>query len=272
MLNSHDGGAIHLTETGNGPPVLLLHGVTLQWWVWSAVIRLLSEDHRVFAWDMRGHGQSVAGTDGVTMEAIATDIHTVLTSLQITGATVVGHSMGGMALGRFPLDHPDTFANHVSHLCFVATSSGPLVPTGPMHPKLVRSVLGYGSGWRYPWADSNLSRTLLRWAFGAKYSARSVEDLRVLMSEVSNETMDESLLALALFDITEGLEGVNLPATVVTGTSDRVTPMHHGVKLAELVDGDMEVVHGIGHQVMQEDPHLLSEIIRAAASRRERRP
>ena len=72
---------LHAVVTGTGPPVVLLHGVTLQWWVWSAVIRLLRSDHRVIAWDMRGHGESKAGTRGVTLEACADDLAQILIEL-----------------------------------------------------------------------------------------------------------------------------------------------------------------------------------------------
>ena len=69
-LRSNDGGTIHVVERGSGRPVLLLHGVALQWWVWSALIRLLEDRYRVLAWDMRGHGGSIVGHDGVTLEAL----------------------------------------------------------------------------------------------------------------------------------------------------------------------------------------------------------
>ena len=60
-IPTFDGGAVHVAELGQGPPVVLCHGVTLQWTVWSPLLRLLADDHRVIAWDMRGHGESPAG-------------------------------------------------------------------------------------------------------------------------------------------------------------------------------------------------------------------
>ena len=82
-LATFDGGAVHVAELGQGPPVMLCHGVTLQWEVWSPLFRLLAEDHRVLAWDMRGHGESHAGDEGVSLRAVATDLVTVLSTLGI---------------------------------------------------------------------------------------------------------------------------------------------------------------------------------------------
>lgn len=123
QLRGTDGARIHVVDTGGaGPPVVLLHGVTLQWWVWSAVIRSARANHRVLAWDMRGHGESVAGTDGVSLEACARDLEILLTELGLTDAVIVGHSMGGMVLGRFALQAPQVMRDRVAGVVFLATS------------------------------------------------------------------------------------------------------------------------------------------------------
>jgi pimeloyl-ACP methyl ester carboxylesterase len=270
MLTSHDGGTIHVVEKGHGRPVVLLHGVTLQWWVWSAVIELLSEDHRVFAWDMRGHGSSAAGTDGVTLEAIATDLATMLNKLEISDATVVGHSMGGMALGRLPIDHPATCADRVSHLCFLATSAAPLDPLpAKQRAVVIQAFVSYQERNRSGPEDSNATRAFLRLAFGPRYSARSVEDLRVMIASMDEEVLADAWSAALHHDIAEELGEMILPATVITGSRDRLTPPRHGRSLSRLVGGDFELLHGIGHQVMQEDPHLLADVLRIAAAKKQ---
>jgi len=129
-FSTADGGELHAVVTGAGRPVVLLHGVTLQWWVWSAVIRLLRGRYQVIAWDMRGHGESRAGDRGVSLEACADDLALLLETLDLRDAIVVGHSMGGMCLGRFAAAHHAMLHERVAGLVFLATSTAPLSVTG----------------------------------------------------------------------------------------------------------------------------------------------
>ena len=75
---SADGGKIHYVDTDpesqQRPTVVLLHGITNQWWIWSAVMRDLSPEFRVISWDMRGFGASRPGTRGVDLGAAADDL------------------------------------------------------------------------------------------------------------------------------------------------------------------------------------------------------
>ena len=56
-----DGGSIHAAEAGSGPPIVLVHGVTLSVLTWARQFAGLKGSHRVIAIDQRGHGRSVAG-------------------------------------------------------------------------------------------------------------------------------------------------------------------------------------------------------------------
>ncbi len=270
-LPTHDGGSLHVVEAqGEGRPIVLLHGVTLQWWVWSAVIRRLRGRHRVVVWDMRGHGRSRAGTDGVTLEAAATDLVQVLERLDLRGAVVVGHSMGGMVLGRFSVQHRDVLAERVAGRVFLATSAastsikglaggmvavaGMLVPlsrAGMRNPRLT-----------YPWRDTSLSIAMLRPVFGAHPTARMVEDVRQMLAEVSTTTLAESGASIAAHDVRKELGAVDGPALIVVGDEDKLTPPSHAAALTELIEGSTLLrLPSVGHQVMQEAPDLLAGAI-----------
>ena len=121
-----DGGKIHVVERGQGPPVVLVHGVTLGVAVWAPQLRRLADQgHRVIAVGQRGHGRSSAGEGGYSLERLADDLHEVLEALDVTGAVLVGHSMGGMVAQLAALRKPDEFGRHVAGLVLLATSAGP---------------------------------------------------------------------------------------------------------------------------------------------------
>ena len=101
-----DGGQIHAVERGQGPPIVLVHGVTLGVAIWAPQLRALADDgHRVIAIGQRGHGRSLAGEGGYSLERLADDLAEVLEALDVTGAVLVGHSMGGMVAQLLALRH-----------------------------------------------------------------------------------------------------------------------------------------------------------------------
>jgi len=274
-LDSADGGTIHVVDSGGpGRPVVLLHGVTLQWWVWSAVIRLLRGRNRVLAWDMRGHGESVAGTGGVTLEGCARDLEIVLRELDLSEAVIVGHSMGGMVLGRFALQSPDELAERVTGVVFLATSGASLSLKGFSGGLLAGSGMVGGlarAGLRRPrlayhWKAGDTSAALIRVAFGAHPTARMVDDVRMMLADMSTTSLAEAGASIAAHDVRRELASVEIAAVVVVGDADRLTPRSHAEVLCELLDdSELRVLSGVGHQVMQEAPAAVAAAVDRAA-------
>lgn len=150
---SADGARLHVEVHGaeGAPAVVLSHGWTCSTAFWAAQIRELARDHRVVAYDQRGHGRSPAGARrayGTT--ALADDLAAVLKATLAPGerAVVAGHSMGGMtvmaAAGR-----PE-FAEHAAAALLCSTGSSGLVERATVLPlragrartRMTRAVLG----------------------------------------------------------------------------------------------------------------------------------
>ena len=89
-----DGASIAYEIVGEGPPIILLHGITESRRSWDPLIEPLAGEHRVAAVDLRGHGESERRPpyDALTMAA---DVHAVAEAAGATGPLVVGHSLGG---------------------------------------------------------------------------------------------------------------------------------------------------------------------------------
>src|SRR5262249_39742608 len=88
----------HYQQSGSGPDVALVHGVTgdLSIWFLSRTIQTLSARHQVTAYDLRGHGYSDAPPTRYTSADHAEDLLAVMDALGIASAAVVGHSFGGV--------------------------------------------------------------------------------------------------------------------------------------------------------------------------------
>jgi len=88
---------------GDGPPVLLLHGLGGDMSVWETLAPRLNG--RVVAMDLRGHGKS--GDGPWDWDAVLDDIATVIDHRGLSRPAVVGHSLGGILAGMWARRHPD---------------------------------------------------------------------------------------------------------------------------------------------------------------------
>lgn len=269
-ITTSDGGELAFVDVGEGDVTVLMHGVTLQWWVWSALIRILGDHSRIIAWDMRGHGESVAGSDGISMSAVADDLALLLESLDVVDAVVVGHSMGGMALGHFVDRHSKVLSDRVSGLVFLATSAAPLdfsATAGSLSTMYGIAGRALVEGLRRPrlryrWPDNDLSAVLLRTAFGKNVTSEMIDDVRRMSAAMSSKSMRQAGDAIASHDVREVLVAVTTPTVVVVGDHDMITPPEHAREIAGMIPGSvLKVLPGVGHQVMQEVPTELASII-----------
>jgi pimeloyl-ACP methyl ester carboxylesterase len=89
---------------GDGPPVVVLHGLLGSARNWATIARQLGESHRVFCLDLRNHGES-PWAETMTFGEMAEDVAAFLDRHDLPSATVIGHSMGGKVAMRLALSH-----------------------------------------------------------------------------------------------------------------------------------------------------------------------
>ena len=90
---------------GDGPTVVLLHGLGGNLVHWGAFAPMLTDGYRVLALDLRGHGRS--GDGPWTWDAVLDDVEAVASHLGAENPVVIGHSLGGAVATRWVLRHPD---------------------------------------------------------------------------------------------------------------------------------------------------------------------
>lgn len=100
-----DGRQLYVEECGSGPPVVLVHGFSLDARMWSRQQAAFAASHRVIAYDVRGFGRSsAAATEGTCH---AEDLEALLAERGIDTAAVVGLSMGGIIAADFACRFPE---------------------------------------------------------------------------------------------------------------------------------------------------------------------
>ncbi len=103
----YKGAKIHYSDSGKGSAIVLLHGFLENLSMWNFIVDELSKRHRVFAFDLLGHGKSENIGYIHTMEDQADMIYAVLSEHKIRKASFVGHSMGGYIALAFGELYPD---------------------------------------------------------------------------------------------------------------------------------------------------------------------
>jgi esterase len=91
-------------EIGDGPPLIVLHGLFGSARNWTSVARRLAARHRVYALDLRNHGDS-PWSDDMDYCAMAGDVVAFMDARGMDRAALLGHSMGGKAAMAAALDH-----------------------------------------------------------------------------------------------------------------------------------------------------------------------
>ncbi len=105
------GVKIAYVQAGNGPPVILVHGLyssaTINW-IAPGTFSLLAKHYHVIAPDLRGHGWSDKPADAASYgQPMVEDLARLMDHLKIQKAHIVGYSMGGIIVMKFMIDHPD---------------------------------------------------------------------------------------------------------------------------------------------------------------------
>jgi pimeloyl-ACP methyl ester carboxylesterase len=229
--------------------------------LWGAVARrLVASGHRVVLYDQRGHGGSTMGRDAVTVDRLGSDLRAVLEHLDVRDVVLAGHSMGGMTIQAFAIAHPEAFAARVRAIVLVATSSN-VMPRALAAGIADRAV---GDAMLRPWSKNAVGLAFTRRALGDKAHRSHIVATRDAFFGTAGATRAACLVGMSAMDLRAGLETITVPATVVVGTQDRLTPPRMARVLAERIpQAELVVLQGAGHMLPLEEPDAVAEAIAA---------
>ena len=258
-VHTDDGAVIAATVAGEGPTIVLAHGYTNGRAVWSPVAhRLIASGHQVVLYDQRGHGESTVGADGYTVSRLGSDLRAVLEAADARDAVLVGHSMGGMTIQAFAATHPDVLAERVKGVVLVSTTSHGLAD--PRMQRTAPKLLAGSSIDRIMRAPGG--HALLRGVVGRNVRKGHLTLARDLFLATPPESRVGFFNAMQEMDLREGLAQLTVPATVLVGTRDRLTPQPMGQALADALGVDLVTFPDAGHMLPLEHPDEVAAIIR----------
>jgi non-heme chloroperoxidase len=246
-----DGTEIFYKDWGSGQPVVFSHGWPLNADAWDVQLNAVaSNGFRAIAHDRRGHGRSSQPWSGHDMDTYADDLATLLDTLGVTGAVLVGHSTGGGEVTRY-------LGRHGSARIAKAVLLGavpPLMLKTEANPEglpieAFDEIRAGVAGDR-----SQYYRDLSAPFYGANREGSSVSqgmrDAFWLWSmQVGIKGALDCIRAFSETDFTEDLKRIDVPTFIGHGEDDQIVPIKAAApKSAELVkDATLKVYPGAPH-------------------------
>ncbi len=253
---------------GEGPVVVLIHGITSSSRTWLKVLPALAERYTVIAPDLLGHGLSAKPRGDYSLGAYASGIRDLLSVLGLGRATVVGHSLGGGIAMQFAYQFPQSIDR------LVLVDSGGL---GNEVSLLLRAATLPGAEYVLPLLFGPVARTTsatvgrIAGRFGIKGSANARGlaegfaslgdgDARRAFVHTARSVIDPSGQRVDARDRLYLSEGI--PTLLVWGERDSMIPVAHGRAAHELMPHSrLEVFPGAGHFPFNDDPDRFVAVV-----------
>lgn len=258
-----DGTALHAEVFGpdDAPTIVLVHGWTCGLRFWTRQIQDLAGRWRLVAYDLRGHGESGTPQAGdFSIDALGDDVEAVLDAAAPDGGgpvVLAGHSLGAMSIVSWAARHPASLRRRAAGVALLNTGMGDLVSEslvvrmpsrlGRLQAAVGRTVLGA----RAPLPpDSPVTRRVVRHvALSPQASPAQVAFCAELVLGSRRDARAGCGRGLSRLDLYEAVRDVAVPALVVAGERDRLTPPPHAHRLAEALPQHAGTVMlpGVGH-------------------------
>ncbi|MFC1550965.1 alpha/beta fold hydrolase [Candidatus Latescibacterota bacterium] len=238
---------LHYEEYGTGgTPVVLVHGFLASSNMWrDYFIPHLYGSHRVYALDMRGHGQSSHVKQGCNVVQLADDVFQFVQEMQLENVIYIGMSMGGAVGIQFAINHPDCFG------ALIVMNTGFGSPLSK-DSSLVTTLVGLMAKRRW------LLRKFINKVFARPPRPEMIQDFLDDAVLVSKDTWIEYIHHSNKIARYELLNNFNAPALILIGGKDTVSPFEQQNDLVELIPHATRIIlENEGHAMFLENPEAV---------------
>ncbi|VXC35204.1 Alpha/beta hydrolase [Pseudomonas sp. 8Z] len=247
-------GTSYLT-TGQGQPVVLIHGVGLNKEMWGGQIVGLAPHFQVIAYDMLGHGDSPRPAPGTTLEGYAAQLRDLLDHLGLARASVIGFSMGGLVARAFALHHPE----RLDSLVILNSVFNRSAEQRAGVIERTRQAAEHGP-------DANAEAALSRW-FSREYQAANPAQMAAIRQTLASNDPQGYLTTYELFATqdmyrVDDLGSIQAPTLVATGELDPGSTPDMARQLAARIPGaQVAILDEQRHMMPVESPRLVNQTL-----------
>ena len=252
-----DGARLRYAVGGDGPPVVLVHGLGGTIENWRGIASTLARNHRVVVPDLPGHGHSDALPDARNLDAFVDAVFAMAEAEKVERTVWVGHSLGGTIALRAAVRRPDAVRGAI-----LAAAAG--VGSSTRLGRVTVTLMGLVepgkaiAPHRQAWANSLLGR---RVAFGW-WGVGDAAALEPSMAEAFftgpafHTKTRQAGRALLRTDPLAELERITCPVLCLWGASDKWVKLDDGIEYARRLGAPLRTIAGCGHLLIGERPDV----------------
>ena len=247
---------IYVAEAGDGPLVILLHGIGGNSENWIGQLRALSGRFKAVAWDMRGYGASEDYFGPLLIEDLCEDLSAILDYYGVVSAHVIGLSMGGMIAQEFYRRSPE----RIETLILANTNTGIGVAfcqrEKDQFVSLRKEPLFQG---REP---ADILPSMLNALLGESAPQAAIDNISESIRALRKESYIKAVEAIIHFDSSDITEEISVPVMLIGSTRDRVIPVQSLITMNQQIqNSQIYIFEGAGHLTNLERPDEFNALI-----------
>ena len=220
--------------------LVFIHGSGSDHSAWSHQYGRLYKKYNIIAINLPGHGHSGGGGEADVGDYCLW-VKKLLAILNLKRAVLVGHSLGAAITLRFALNYPQEIAG------IVLVGGGMKMPVNPFFLEFLKT--------NPPVVPAEVIDLICKYSLAKENRLKFSAPLQKSLSQSSVEVLYGDLSACNSLDLTRELGKIKVPALVICGAEDKMTPLDFSRQLATGISGaTLEIIEGAGHMVMLEKP------------------
>ena len=259
-----DGTPVNYIEMGEGPPLVLIHGLAGSWQNWLETIPYFARTRRVLAPDLPGFGDSPLPPEKISMPGYGRLCDHFCASVDVERGSVIGNSMGGFVAAELAIAHPQ----RVDKLVLVSAAG--ITAEHQRNERALAVMRRFEAA--LAWASTHpkpnfLLRPRGRQALRLVFAHPEKLPGPLLFEQAKGSGKPgfiDALDALSDYPLRERLERISVPTLIIWGERDRLVPLRDADVFEELIPDARKIVYAdTGHVSMLERPARFNRDVEA---------
>ena len=239
---------------GDGPPLLMVHGIGARHKTWQGFVDNLKSDFQCISFDLRGHGESPVPPTPYTLDDLVNDVEALRVKLGIDRMHIIGHSLGGMIGPAYARAYPE----RVMSLGLLSTAAGRTADDSAKVKAVVAAMEERG-------IIEVLEALVARW-FTDDFIANRPDAIQARLRQVTETPADVFLSVFHIYAETEmapWLHEVTAPSLVLTGELDGgCNPRLNRFIADTLPNAELVIMEGLKHAILIEASGRVADQVR----------